>query len=420
MSAMVIVLVLLLVTPQFTFASDQPILGTKLRIRTAPAVETPRVVFRSVDEPAINPAADPTSVEATFSLTELQCGTAQCFAGPGTGQIVLDPAHWSARGTPAGSKGYRYRDPTRSRGGVQSARFEPGRLVVRAVGGNWPWVPGTLQSVLAEFQVGDERYCSVFGGTRRRHEAGNFWFKHAAAPAACPAVCGNDRRESDEACDGTDDLSCAGLCAPDCTCPAAVCGNAIVEVGETCDGSAFGLSCLAGHPWVTCGSDCGCCAERYGCTDTIPCCSTDKYCGPPRSTARRCLPYAQLEDDCGAGYDAPCAPRLACVGEYMRAGHGVAGRCLAHFCNGPSDCAAGEECINQFPAFGPGQCAEVACTTDADCLRNETCTDGSCCGGPGAFCDTIGGPFPWRNCCTEGTACISVGAFPTCIPNWGL
>ena len=31
-------------------------------------------------------------------------------------------------------------------------------------------------------------------------------------------VCGNDIREGDEQCDGTDDAACPGNCQPDCTC----------------------------------------------------------------------------------------------------------------------------------------------------------------------------------------------------------
>ncbi len=58
--------------------------------------------------------------------------------------------------------------------------------------------------------------------------------------AACSAgsTCGNNIAEAGEACDGTDDAACAGLCLADCTCPAPVCGNGILEAGEACDGAA--------------------------------------------------------------------------------------------------------------------------------------------------------------------------------------
>jgi hypothetical protein len=49
-------------------------------------------------------------------------------------------------------------------------------------------------------------------------------------------VCGNDTRDFNETCDGTDAQFCPGLCKPDCTCPTPVCGNDVAEQGEQCDG----------------------------------------------------------------------------------------------------------------------------------------------------------------------------------------
>lgn len=56
-------------------------------------------------------------------------------------------------------------------------------------------------------------------------------------PTEVPKKCGNDDRETDEECDGTDDAACPGECQVDCTCPlVAVCGNNIKEGSEECDG----------------------------------------------------------------------------------------------------------------------------------------------------------------------------------------
>mgnify|MGYP000098690056 CR=1 FL=1 len=54
-------------------------------------------------------------------------------------------------------------------------------------------------------------------------------------------ICGDSVRAFDETCDGADADLCAGLCRPDCTCPAPVCGNGVREQGEQCDGAAAGL-----------------------------------------------------------------------------------------------------------------------------------------------------------------------------------
>jgi hypothetical protein len=65
-------------------------------------------------------------------------------------------------------------------------------------------------------------------------------------------VCGNDRREFNEACDGTDAALCPTRCAGDCSCPTPVCGNGVSEPGEQCDG-ADATSCPG-----QCDSGCHC------------------------------------------------------------------------------------------------------------------------------------------------------------------
>lgn len=69
--------------------------------------------------------------------------------------------------------------------------------------------------------------------------------------AAAP-ICGDNVADPGEACDGTDDAACPGLCQADCTCPAPVCGNNVVEVGEVCDGTSD-----AACPGL-CQADCSC------------------------------------------------------------------------------------------------------------------------------------------------------------------
>ncbi len=413
LSVRIFVVAMLLVPHPEPAAAAQPTAGTKLRLRAGPEFSVPKMVFRSVDD-SIEPPESPMVDLPTFSLTEIHCGAERCDAGTGTGRITLPVERWRRRGE-EGDKRFRYFDRDRSHAGVKSARYEPGRIVVRATGNGWSWAPDSVETVLAEFSVGEKRYCSVFGGTERRNEGGRIWLKNAPAPSACPVVCGDHRREDGEDCDVLDDHACPGLCRDDCTCPAPVCGNGVIEAGESCEDGVGG--CSGGRE---CASDCGCCSRMYqSCSDDLPCCSDQAYCTPPRggSSIRRCRPVAGLGEDCGAGFEDPCHSDLACVGEYSLPGVGIAGRCYDDVCTRDSDCASGEECVNQFPGLGPGLCAPVACSSAADCLGNETCEDGTCCGGPGALCDLIGAPFPWRNCCSAGTTCLNVGAFPTCVPD---
>ena len=49
-------------------------------------------------------------------------------------------------------------------------------------------------------------------------------------------LCGDGTRAFNEECDGADAALCAGLCLPDCSCPAPQCGNQVAEAGEACDG----------------------------------------------------------------------------------------------------------------------------------------------------------------------------------------
>ena len=55
----------------------------------------------------------------------------------------------------------------------------------------------------------------------------------AAYPAECSQTCGNDLREDTEACDGTDDAACPGLCQPDCTCASIGTPTATPSLAET-------------------------------------------------------------------------------------------------------------------------------------------------------------------------------------------
>jgi len=67
---------------------------------------------------------------------------------------------------------------------------------------------------------------------------GSFGCSETATDIGDCAECGNNSRERNEECDGTDDAACPGLCLPDCTCADPSCGDKIVnQIHEDCDGT---------------------------------------------------------------------------------------------------------------------------------------------------------------------------------------
>ncbi|MFQ5494210.1 MAG: IPTL-CTERM sorting domain-containing protein, partial [Phycisphaerae bacterium] len=133
--------------------------------------------------------------------------------------------------------------------------------------------------------------------------------------AACSAgsTCGNNVKEPGEACDGTDDVACPGLCLGDCTCPAPVCGNGILESGEICDGAADaacpGLclaDCTCGAPPPPPNDDCANASTTVIDTTTA---TTD---GPPHTGHPACdaFGFDQLSEDVWYTHFATCTGDL--------------------------------------------------------------------------------------------------------------
>jgi hypothetical protein len=91
----------------------------------------------------------------------------------------------------------------------------------------------------------------------------------SVAPCKCPPkqLCGNNRKESPEECDGSDSAACKDKCSPDCTCPAkaAVCGNGIIELAEECDGTVDIATATSWDTFKT---------RKYGCS--VPLCAIPK------------------------------------------------------------------------------------------------------------------------------------------------
>ncbi len=276
----VVVFIILGIVP--ARAADAPIPGRKIVIKTEPVSAKRRFVFASGADVGITAAADPTQFGADLMVAGLICVGEDCAITGSSGLVHLPADYWIGLGTPPGSEGFRYKDPSASAGGIRKAVFKPGKIVIKGSGDDWNWVPaGGEDRVALTWEVGADRLCAVFGGAEKGNEPGYLSYRNADAPAVCPALCGNHVAEADETCDGDDSTECSGLCQSDCTCPAPVCGNDVRESGEQCDGfGGFDPYCGGDTFPMGCTPACRCCVPTgsYGCS-FFDCCSA-LYCWP--------------------------------------------------------------------------------------------------------------------------------------------
>src|SRR3989442_509397 len=182
-------------------AIDHPITGDSLVLKDPMATSDRKVRFKATHDAAIDPsqAGDPRALGATLEIA----GTS---AGDGaTGPITLDPTLWTGLGRPAGSRGYRYFDRSRSTG-VRKVAFRSGArggaLMVSGGGIAWPYQITQAQGPIdVRFAVGTDVYCAAFVSFRR-NEVGRVSARDATAPLDCsgppPTTCGNGVVEGTE------------------------------------------------------------------------------------------------------------------------------------------------------------------------------------------------------------------------------
>ena len=137
----------------------------------------------------------------------------------GSDTYGLPAVQWSGLGSPAGSKGFKYKgagspsDPCK----VVLIKEKVIKGVCKGTGiALTPPFDGEAGIILT---TGSTRYCARLGGTDVKNEAGNFKRKDAPAPAACASVgpvCGNGNIEEGEDCDDNN-ASNADTCPADCT-----------------------------------------------------------------------------------------------------------------------------------------------------------------------------------------------------------
>src|SRR2546426_531372 len=178
--------------------------------RVPPALKDPmaasdrKVRFKATRDVAIDPsrAGDPRALGATLEFAGESPGDGM------TGPITLDPMLWTGLGRPAGSRGYKYFDRSRSNG-VKKIAFRSGprggALTVSGGGSAWPYQIAQAQGPIdVRFTLDSDVYCARFVSFRR-NQAGRVSATDASAPPDCadppPPTCGDGVVEGTEECD---------------------------------------------------------------------------------------------------------------------------------------------------------------------------------------------------------------------------
>jgi len=83
--------------------------------------------------------------------------------------IDLDPSRWKTLRKKGEVVGYRYRDRSRSRGGVSKVVLRNGRLEIHARGPRWTQHPDAAAGgVWVRLSVGEQNWCGVFANDARQ------------------------------------------------------------------------------------------------------------------------------------------------------------------------------------------------------------------------------------------------------------
>src|SRR5947207_6482614 len=199
-------------------ATDHPIAGDSLALKDPMSASDRKVRFKATHDAATDPRrlGEPRALGATLGVV----GTGPGDGAPGP--ITLDPALWTGLGRPAGSRGYRYFDRSRSTG-VRKVAFRSGArggaLMVSGGGSAWPYEIAQAQGEIdVRFTLGTDVYCAALVSFRR-NQPGRVSAKDATVPPDCagpsPATCGNGVAEGAEECDDGNTVSgdgCSATC----------------------------------------------------------------------------------------------------------------------------------------------------------------------------------------------------------------
>lgn len=212
-------------------AVDQPVAGYTLRVGQRGRARFVASSTTDLQLPAPGSSSDPTLVGARLDLFDTRAGGAGAIA------VRLGASGWTGLGSPAGSRGYRYRG---GRGVPGQPRCQEvvvtQREITAACTGTGAAVPLLLPFTGAAALTltsgdGHARYCAQFGGQVRRNDIRGFRADGAPAPAQCAASRPNILviNLDDTRFDGTDrmpalqNLAAEGVSFSEAFTPNAVC-----------------------------------------------------------------------------------------------------------------------------------------------------------------------------------------------------
>jgi cysteine-rich repeat protein len=164
--------------------------GTRVIVRDMPSTDERSLVLlsRDVTPAPANAAQDPTVGGARLEMLNEMTGERAL--------IDLPAVHWSARGEPPGSAGYKYSDPRRTSGPCKLVRFRPGRGLKAVCSGPFDFTLNEAAQGSLRFALrigagsGALKLCMRFGGTVSHDYPagpgrGEFRAHAASAPASC-------------------------------------------------------------------------------------------------------------------------------------------------------------------------------------------------------------------------------------------
>lgn len=157
--------------------TDVPLGGNRIRLTDSNHPQGRRNVVGLLDPAVPLPAVDPTVTGATASIGQV---------GGAVAVLDLPASGWTQTGIPP-VVDFKFKSRT---GPVRAARLRDGQsLRFTAVGPEAYALGGTPQGGVGVIvQVGDVRFCGLFGGQITRDDGQRFQARRAPAPAGCPAL----------------------------------------------------------------------------------------------------------------------------------------------------------------------------------------------------------------------------------------
>lgn len=165
-------------TTTLPLVTDIPLAGNRIRLFDSSHPQGRRNTVGFIDPNVNLTQVNPMVTGATVSIGRLADGSVTMYDLPAAG--------WSLTGNTARAD-YKFKSHT---GPAVSARLVDGRFLRFSAHGPGAYaLGGTVQDAVGIIvQIGDVRFCGLFGGTITRDTGMTFLARRAPAPAACPVL----------------------------------------------------------------------------------------------------------------------------------------------------------------------------------------------------------------------------------------